>query len=64
MPQDAAAFASYVAAMSAFVSWEKAWEACEVDEKPVSMVKQERKDEEPQRIWRMRLFLRGGYITL
>lgn len=39
VPRDAtAAFANYVAAMSAFVSWEKAWEACEEGEMPILMV--------------------------
>lgn len=40
VPTDAiAAFANYLAAMSAFVSWEKAWEACEAGEMPLTLVK-------------------------
>lgn len=40
VPQNAtAAFANYMAAMLAFVSWEKAWEASEGNEMPMSMVK-------------------------
>ena len=40
MPQDAAAaFAKYMAAMLAFVSWEKTWEANMQDETPVSVAK-------------------------
>jgi hypothetical protein len=37
--QAAAAFATYMAAMFAFVSWEKAWEAKFNDETPVSVAK-------------------------
>lgn len=40
VPQDAsAAFAKYMSAMLAFVSWEKSCETYEGDELPVSMVK-------------------------
>ena len=40
VPQDVTvAFANYIAAMSAFVSWEKAWEACEGGEMPILMLK-------------------------
>lgn len=39
-PQDAAAaFAKYMAAMLAFVSWEKAWEARVMDQIPVAVGK-------------------------
>lgn len=40
VPNEAsAAFANYMAAMLAFVSWEKAWEACEGGEMPVLLAK-------------------------
>jgi hypothetical protein len=40
VPQDAsAAFAKYMSAMLAFVSWEKSYETYEGDELPVSVVK-------------------------